>query len=64
MSARNISWIGLHILQPRRAATVGANKAPRYGGGHVTGVVGVESIRPNRAVTAGAKGIPGTAAAS
>jgi hypothetical protein len=32
MSARNISWISLHILQPRRAMTVGANKAPWYSG--------------------------------
>ena len=42
MSALNISWIRLHILQPLRAVTVGANKAPWYGSGHVTGVLGVD----------------------
>ncbi len=42
VSARNIFWIGRRILQPRRAVTVGANKEPRYDGGHVTGVVGVD----------------------
>jgi hypothetical protein len=70
MSARNISWIGPLILQPRRAVNVGAKKAQRYGGGHVTGIVGLRRttppgpIRPNRAVTVGAKSILCTAAAS
>ena len=31
------------ILHSSRAVTVGAVKAPRYGGGHVTGFVGVDS---------------------
>jgi hypothetical protein len=41
MSARNISWVGLLILQPRRAVAVGAKKAPWYCR-HLTGVVGVD----------------------
>ncbi len=51
--------------------TVKPVKAPRYGGGHVTGVVGVDlksevstvPVRPSRVVIAGGKGIPDTAAA-
>jgi hypothetical protein len=46
--------------------TVGAKKAPRYGGGYVTAVVGVDSkswapivpVRPSRAVTIGAQRHP------
>ncbi len=67
MSSRNISRIGL-LIQSRRAVTVGANKAPRYGGGHLWAWTEVDGppgpICRNRAVTVGAEGIPGRAAAA
>ncbi len=71
VSARSISWIGLRILQPRRAApselikhhgTAAATCQGLWAWTEADGPPG--PTRPNRAVTAGAEGIPGTAAAS
>ncbi len=62
MSAWNISWISLLILQQNRAAvTVGANSGTTVRRGGVVGVDGPPGpIRPNRAVTVGAKGVATT----